>query len=204
MLKKIDRRYIIIGASIALVVIIIIAFICKGVSKKKMTAEETKNVSSNTMQRSVESATSSDVKTNVENAINTDSENDYDSDDTIKPIDCNLDFWTVKYGIAECYDHIFKKNHLHGTTYYQGDCEEHEPTEINELARNVKLYRDDNNVYTAVLPELGWTITLEDAKLKKIIDAQIEGNGEAYSMKDVAIVMYFYDNTLFIESVNEE
>ena len=204
MLKKIDKRYVIIGASVALVIILIISLICKGVSKKKMTVEETNNVSSNTIQSSVKNVTSSEVKTNSEKSINTDSENSSDLDDTIKPIDCNPDFWAVKYGIAECYDHIFKKNHLHGNTYYQGDCEEHEPTEINELARSVKLYRGDDYVYTAVLPELGWTITLEDEKLKEIIDAQIEGNGKAYSADDVSIVMYFYDNTLFIESVNEE
>ena len=204
MLKKVEKRYIIVGVVCALIIISIINCICINIAKKKNLMEATENVSSNMVQSSVVSSAQGDVASKMENTANTDIESD--SDDVIKPIDCNPDFWAVKYGIAECYDHILKKNHMQGNIYYQGDCEEHEPTEINELARKVKLYRDDGGIYTAVLPEIGWTISIYDEKIQSIIDAQIEGNGGVYFADDVSIVMFFSDgdNTLSIEFVNEE
>lgn len=203
MLKKVDKRFVIICA---IILALTIMFVSIGMSvskaKKKSTTEELGKISSETVQSSESISENDIVVSNMESAFDTDIASD--SDDIIMPIDCNQDFWAVKYGIAECYDHIFKKGHMRENVYYQGECEEHEPVEINELARQVKLYRDDNGSYSAVLPEIGWTINLYDEKIKSIIDAQIEDNGRIYSLDEVSIVMYFTDNTLFIESVNEE
>lgn len=117
------------------------------------------------------------------------------------PIDCNKDFWQVKLGVAECYDHVFKQGHMTEIAYYSGECEEHNSSEIQELAKKVKLYREDTEygyAYSVTLPEIGWSISIYDSKIQAIIDAQINGVHE--SMYDhISIVMYFYENTINIE-----
>ena len=146
------------------------------------------------------------TKSIVDTSSGIDTDSDSDDIEVLKPIDCNSDFWAVKVGIAECYDHMFKKGHLTGTTYYQGDCLAHDPKEIQELAKKVKLLRssdeDGGVVYTAILPENEWVVTIYDKKIWAIIDAQIEESGAVYN-PEISIVMYYYDNSLQIEIAEE-
>ena len=153
----------------------------------------------------------SDVDTNTEKDTDTvtsviaikDVNSGSDSDKQgLLPIDCNNDFWQVKLGIAECYDHVFKQGHMTDTAYYSGDCDKHEPSEIQKLAKEVKLYREDTEyggyAYSATLPEIGWSIMIDDPKIQAIIDAQINGVQESM-YDDISIVLYFYENTINIE-----
>ena len=210
MFEKIDKKVI----GICLVSVIVIMFVVGIVGL--ISSKKQKNVSDDNIQylqsdlvknnvsSETENATGIDSDSDSENSVDTETDNDID--DVIQPIDCNRDFWAIKYGIAECCDHIFEKGHMKGNVYYQGECDEHEPTEINELARIVKLYRSESGVYTAVLPKIGWKITIFDEKLQKIIDSQINGDGEAYPPEEISIVMFFSenDNSLYIEMKSEE
>ena len=193
---------------IASIVLCIALFLIGVISNAKTKSKEVENASVVSNDKAISSNDVSSTDSQVDDVLskvekNLDSKSE--EDDVIKPIDCNQDFWAVKCGIAECYDHIFKKGHMDGTVYYQGDCDKHDSVEINEIARKVKLYRDDNGTYTAILPEIEWSITLYDPKLYEIIDAQIQGSGEVYPFEEVTIVMYYSDNdnTLTIETVKE-
>lgn len=202
LIKK-HKKVIIIVASSIICVILFLVGIVSSVKNK------TKNVdtSASFISQEVASEVVTSELVTVSSSLEVDSTTDLESDEyeVVKPIDCQNDFWAVKYGIAEAYDHLFKKGHMTGTVYYQGDCDNHDPVEINELARKVKLYRDDSGCYTAILPEIEWSINIYDEKIHEIIDAQIDGSGEVYSFDEISIVIYYLDNdnSITIEAVKE-
>lgn len=205
-MEKKGKKAVIILVSIVCICLMI--FITSIVARIRSSKGESEMSSSNSIQSELDQTnvdSSNDINKSI---VDTHSIVETDSDDVevLKPIDCNGDFWAVKVGIAECYDHMFKKGHMTGTTYYQGDCTNHDPKEIQELAKQVKLLRDDDEnggvFYTATLPESGWVVTIYDSKIWEIIDAQIEESGPAYN-EEISIVMYYFDNALYIE-VSEE
>lgn len=204
-IKKYKKVIIIVASVICCVLFFVVGTVSAVKAKSNKYVDTSSKIDRQQVVSEVVTSEEISVSSKVESDTNTDSESNVD--EVIKPIDCQQDFWAVKYGIAECYDHIFKKGHMEGKIYYQGDCDRHDAVEINELARKVKLYRDDDDgKYTAILPEIGWVISIYDEKIQKIIDAQIQGSGEVYPFEEISIVMYYSsnDNSITIETVEEE
>lgn len=198
--KKIDRKMIIAGIVIAMCLFItIVSVVISSAKQKNAVAEVNNYLSTDVVTTSKAELPDTDPATSA--IVIEDVESDTDSDDTgLLPADCNHDFWQVKLGIAECYDHVFK-GHMVDTAYYTGTCEKHESSDMQELAKKVKLLReeeDGENAYYAVLPEIGWKVQLFDENLKNIIDAQIAEEGPI-TEENIIMVIYFYDNNLAIE-----
>lgn len=205
---KFIKNHKVVAGSVSAIILCIILFVFGTIFAAKAKANKEMEKVTSSINSEVVSTTSSQMpitSPKAETDSNTDTDTESDSD-VIKPIDCHEDFWSVKHGIAECYDHIFKKGHLNGTEYHEGECDKHDAVEINELARKVKLYRGDDGSYSAILPEIDWSIIIYDEKIHEIIDAQIDGDGPAYPFNQVSIVMYYSatDNTIMIETYDNE